>query len=128
MEDEIILHPAAQKLVDDPTFLKIIEAKIKSITNDGQIDKKDIPDIVVLVVYCTNNLKKFNLNADTLGEVLEDTIMYLLCHFKVLPVTPEDKSSEFRIMTKSIINLVMMQPKFKSCFNSIINFILCRNK
>uniref|UniRef100_A0A6C0HXQ3 Uncharacterized protein n=1 Tax=viral metagenome TaxID=1070528 RepID=A0A6C0HXQ3_9ZZZZ len=125
MEDEIILHPAAQKLVDDPTFLKIIEAKIQSITCDGKIDKKDIPDIVVLVVYCTNNLKKFNLNADTLGEVLEDTIMYLLCHFKVLP---EDKSSEFRIMTKSIIDLVMMQPKFKSCFNSIINFILCRNK
>ena len=61
MEDEIILHPAAQKLVDDPTFLKIIEAKIKSITNDGQIDKKDIPDIVVLVVYCTNNLKNLNL-------------------------------------------------------------------
>ena len=125
MEDEIILHPAAQKLVDDPTFLKIIEAKIQSITSDGKIDKKDIPDIVVLVVYCTNNLKKFNLNADTLGEVLEDTIMYLLCHFKVLP---EDKNSEFRIMTKSIIDLVMMQPKFKSCFNSIINFILCRNK
>jgi hypothetical protein len=125
MEDEIILHPAAQKLVDDPTFLKIIEAKIQSITCDGKIDKKDIPDIVVLVVYCTNNLKKFNLNADTLGEVLEDTIMYLLCHFKVLP---EDKNSEFRIMTKSIIDLVMMQPKFKSCFNSIINFILCRNK
>jgi hypothetical protein len=125
MEEEIILHPAAQKLVDDPTFLKIIEAKIQSITCDGKIDKKDIPDIVVLVVYCTNNLKKFNLNADTLGEVLEDTIMYLLCHFKVLP---EDKNSEFRIMTKSIIDLVMMQPKFKSCFNSIINFILCRNK
>jgi hypothetical protein len=125
MEDEIILHPAAQKLIDDPTFLKIIEAKIQSITSDGKIDKKDIPDIVVLVVYCTNNLKKFNLNADTLGEVLEDTIMYLLCHFNVLP---KDKNSEFRIMTKSIIDLVMMQPKFKSCFNSIINIILCRNK
>ncbi len=125
MEDDIILHPAAQKLVDDPTFLKIIEAKLQSIMSDGKIDKKDIPDIVVLVVYCTNNLKKFNLNADTLGEVLEDTIMYLLTDFKVIP---DDKNSEFRIMTKSIIDLVMMQPKFKSCFNSIINFILCRNK
>ena len=25
-----------------------------------KIDKKDIPEIIVLVVYCTNNLKKFN--------------------------------------------------------------------
>jgi len=124
-EEEIILHSAAQKLVDDPTFLKIVEAKLLSIMSDGKIDKKDIPDIVVLVVYCTNNLKKFNLSADELGEVLEDTIMYLLNHFKVIP---DDKNSEFRIMTKSIIDLVMMQPKFKSCFNSIINFILCRNK
>ena len=120
-----ILHKATKKLIDDPIFLKIMQTKITSIMNDGKIDKKDIPDIVVLVVYCTNNLKKFNLNADILGEVLEDTIMYLLNHFKVIP---ENNSSEFRIMTKSIIDLVMMQPKFKSCLNSIINFILCRNK
>ena len=123
MNEEIILHSAAQKLVDDPTFLKIIEVKLKSIMSDGKIDKKDIPEIIILVVYCTNNLKKFNLSASELGEVLEDTIMYLLNRFNVIP---EDKKEEFKIMTKSMIELVMMQPKVKSCLNSILNFILCR--
>jgi hypothetical protein len=123
MEEEIILHSAAQKLIDDPTFLKIIEVKLNSIMSDGKIDKKDIPEIIVLVVYCTNNLKKFNLKADKLGEVLEETILYLLNHFKVIP---EDKKEDFKAMTKSMIELVMMQPKVKSFFNSILNFILCR--
>jgi hypothetical protein len=122
-DEEIILHSAAQKLIDDPTFLKIIEVKLNSIMSDGKIDKKDIPEIIILVVYCTNNLKKFNLTTNELGEVLEDTIMYLLNRFNVIP---EDKKEEFKIMTKSMIDLVMMQPKVKSCFNSIINFILCR--
>jgi hypothetical protein len=123
VDDEIILHYAAQKLIDDPTFLKIIEVKLQSMMSDGKIDKKDIPEIIILVVYCTNNLKKFNLSIHELGEVLEDTIMYLLNHFNVIP---DDKKEEFRIMTKSMIELVMMRPKIKTWFNSIINFILCR--
>lgn len=122
-DDEIILHPAAQKLVDDPTFLKIIEVKLQSIMSDGKIDKKDIPEIIVLVVYCTNNLKKFNLSSKKLGGVLEETIMYLLQYFKVIP---DDKREEFKAITNSMITLVMMEPKVKSCFKSIINFILCR--
>jgi hypothetical protein len=72
-----VLHSAAQKIVDDPIFLKIVEAKLKSIMVDGKIDKKDIPDIVIMVIYCTNNLKKFNLSYNQLGEVLEETIIYL---------------------------------------------------
>ena len=121
-DEEIILHNAAQKLVDDPTFLKIVETKLKSIMSDGKIDKKDIPEIIVLVVYCTNNLKKFNLKYKELGEVLEETIIYLLNHFNVIP---EDKKEEFKIMTNSMVQLVMMEPKVKSCLSSLWNFITC---
>lgn len=118
-----LLHSAAQKLVDDPVFLKIVEAKLKSVMSDGKIDKKDIPDIMVLIIYCTNNLKKFNLSYDELGEVLEETIMYLLNHFDVIP---EDNKEDFRLMTNSMVQLVMMQPKVKSCLSSIWNCILCK--
>ena len=118
-----VLHSAAQKLVDDPVFLKIVEAKLKSVMSDGKIDKKDIPDIIVMVVYCTNNLKKFNLSYNELGEVLEETIMYLLNHFDVIP---DDNKEDFRIMTNSMVKLVMMQPKVKSCLSSIWNFIICK--
>ena len=123
-DEEITLHYAAQKLIDDPTFLKIVETKLNSIMSDGKIDKKDIPDIIVLVVYCTNNLKKFNLSYTELGQVLEDTIMYLLNHFNVIP---EDKKEEFKTMTHSMVELVMMQPKVKSCFSFIWKFITCKN-
>lgn len=115
-----VLHIAAQKIVDDPIFLKIVEAKLKSIMIDGKIDKKDIPDIVVMVIYCTNNLKKFNLSYNKLGEVLEETIMYLLNLFEVIP---EEHKEEFIIMTKSIVELVMMQPKVKTCFISCFSSI-----
>jgi hypothetical protein len=118
-----VLHSAAQKLVDDPVFLKIVEAKLKSVMSDGKIDKKDIPDIIVMVVYCTNNLKKFNLSYNELGEVLEETIMYLLDHFNVIP---EENKEEFRVMTKSMVELVMMQPRVKNCFTSMLNCILCK--
>ncbi len=118
-----VLHSAAQKLVDDPVFLKIVEAKLKSVMSDGKIDKKDIPDIVVMVVYCTNNLKKFNLSYNELGEVLEETIMYLLNHFDVIP---EENKDDFRMMTKSMVELVMMQPRVKSCMTSCWNFISCK--
>ncbi len=123
MSDEIVLHEAAQKLIDDPTFLKIVETKLKSIMNDGKIDKKDIPDVMILVVYCTNNLKKFNLSYNELGEVLEDTIMYLLNHFNVIP---QENKEEFRAMTNSMVQLVMMQPKVKSCFSSLWKLIICQ--
>lgn len=120
-----VLHSAAQKIVDDPIFLKIVEAKLKSIMSDGKIDKKDIPDIMVLIVYCTNNLKKFNLTYDELGEVLEETIMYLLDHFNVIP---EESKEDFRVMTQNMVQLVMLQPTIKSCFSSVWNFITCKKK
>lgn len=119
-----VLHRAAQKIVEDPIFLKIVETKLKSIMKDGKIDKTDIPDIMILIVYCTNNLKKFNLSYNELGEVLEETIMYLLNHFDVIP---EESKEEFIVMTKSMVELVMMQPKVKSCFVSIFNCIKCKN-
>ena len=122
MSEEIVLHYAAQKLIDDPTFLKIVETKINSMMKDGKIDKKDIPDIMILVVYCTNNLKKFNLSYNELGEVLEDTIMYLLNHFNVIP---EESKEDFKAMTNSMVQLIMMQPKVKSCFSAIWKFITC---
>jgi hypothetical protein len=118
-----ILHSSVQKLVDDPIFLKIIETKLQSIMKDGKIDKKDIPDIMILVIYCTNNLKKLKVSYNELSNVLEEMIMYLLDHFNVVP---EESKEEFRSMTKSMVELVMLQPKVQSCFSSCWNFLSCK--
>ncbi len=107
-----ILYNATQKIIDDPIFMKIMETKINSIMMDGKIDKKDIPEIMELVLYCTNNLKKLKLTYKELTEVLEELILYLLDHFKVIP---EDQRYDFISMTKTMVHLVMFQPKVKSC-------------
>ncbi len=107
-----LLYKTTQKIIEDPIFMKIMETKINSIMMDGKIDKKDIPEIMELVLYCTNNLKKLKLSYNQLSEVLEDLILYLLDHFKVIP---EDQRYEIISMTKTMVNLVMFQPKVKSC-------------
>jgi hypothetical protein len=117
-----LLHSAARKIVDDPIFLNIIETKLKAIMKDGKIDKKDIPDVTILVVYCTNNLKKFNVTYDELGQVLEETINYLLNHFKVIP---DESVEEFKLMVHSMVELTLLQPKVKSCLTNIWNKIFC---
>jgi hypothetical protein len=118
-----VLYKATQKIIEDPVFMKIIETKLNSIMMDGKIDKKDIPEIMELILYCTNNLKKFNLTYKELSEVLEELVIYLLDHFKVIP---EEQRYEFMTMTKTMVNLVMFQPKVKSCLFSCWNKLFCK--
>ncbi len=118
-----ILYRATQQIIEDPIFLKIIDTKLNSIMEDGKIDKKDIPEIMELVLYCTNNLKKFNLTHKELEEVLEELIIYILDHFNVIP---ENQRYEFISMTKTIVNLVTFQPKVKSCFSSFWAKLCCK--
>ena len=117
-----IMHKAVKKIIDDPIFLKIMESKLNSIMIDGKIDKNDIPDIIILIVYCTNNLKNFKLSYNQLSEVLEEIIIYLLEHFNVIP---EEKKDEFMQMIQTMIKLVMLQPKVKSCITSCITSFKC---
>jgi hypothetical protein len=117
-----ILHKTTKKIIEDPIFLKIIETKLNSIMVDGKIDKNDIPDIILLIVYCTNNLKKFNLSYKQLTEVLEETILYILNHFDVIP---DDKRDELMEMIQTMIKLVMLQPKVKSCLMSLFSKLKC---
>lgn len=120
-----LLNSITQKLIDDKEFMNIVEVKIKEIMKDGKITTHDIPNITLLIIHATNNLKSFNLTYNELGEVLQDTIVFLLEHFKVLP---EDGKADILVMIKSCVELTMMQPKVKNClvnaWNKLIS--LCR--
>ena len=117
-----LLHNATKKLINDPDFLKAVETKMTSIMKDGKITTRDIPDIVLLVVQITSNLQQFNLSYEELGDILEETIMYLLTHFKAIP---DDQKADFTAMTHTIIQLVMLQPKVKSCLTNCWQKISC---
>ena len=105
-----LLHNSLQKLINDPIFMKIIETKLNSIMSDNKIDKTDIPDIIVLIIYCTNNLKKLNIKYKKLPIVLEELIVYLLDYFNVIP---DEQHYEFIKIIQNMIKLIMFKPKNK---------------
>ena len=107
-----LLSIAATKILHDERLKSSVAQKIDSIMSDGKIDTGDIPDILSIVVECTDNLGKFNLSYSELLEVLEEVIMYILEHHKLIP---DDKKEEFRKMIHGSIKLVLLQPKIKSC-------------
>jgi hypothetical protein len=110
-----LVKTIATKMIDNPEFVKTMENKLKDIMKDGKITSTDIPHIMVIVVQCTNNLKSFNLTYDELTDVLEQTIIYLLNHFKVLP---EENKGEIIEMIHSCAELVLVQPQVKNCLVS----------
>ena len=118
-----LLNSITQKLIDDKEFMSIVEKKIKEIMKDGKITTQDIPNITLIVVHATNNLKSFNLTYNELSEILQDIIVFLLEHFKVLP---EDGKADILAMIKSCVELTMMQPKVKNCLVNVWNKLLCR--
>jgi translation elongation factor EF-Tu-like GTPase len=118
-----LLNSVTQKLIDDKEFLNIVEKKIKEIMKDGKITTQDIPNITLIVVHATNNLKSFNLTYNELNEILLDTIVFILDYFKV--IAEEDKD-DIVAMIKSCVELTMMQPKVKNCLVNVWNKLLCR--
>jgi hypothetical protein len=115
-----LLHSATRKLVEDAEFLNTIELKVNKIMHDGKLDSRDIPMITLLIAQCTNNLSKFNLSYEELTEVLQETILYLLNHFKAVD---ETNKSEYESIINTTVELVMMKPKVKSCLHSFFNKI-----
>ena len=118
-----LLNSVTRKLIDNKEFLNIVEIKIKEIMKDGRITTQDIPNITLIIIHATNNLKSFNLTYNELSEVLQDTIVFILEHFKVLP---EDGKEDMFIMIKSCVELTMMQPKVHNCLVNVWNKLLCR--
>ena len=120
-----LLNSITQKLIDDKEFMNIVEKKIKEIMKDSKITTQDIPNIILIVIHATNNLKSFNLTYNELSEVLQDIIVFLLEHFKVLP---EDGKADILAMIKSCVELTMMQPKVKNCLVNVWDKLisLCR--
>lgn len=114
-----LLHSASQKLIDNPEFIKLAETKIKEIMKDNKLTQTDIPALMVLVVECINNTKNINLTYDELKQVIQETLIYLLLHFKVIPESNENINN----MIKNCIELVMINPKIKGCLSSVWNKI-----
>ncbi len=96
--------------------MTIIENKLKEIMKDGKINQADIPHVVVIIAQTTNNLKSFNLTYNELYEVLEDIVLFILTHFKVVT---EENVKDIKPIIHSCVDLIMLQPKVQNCFSLI---------
>ncbi len=121
------INTIVTSLVEDPEFVKLIELKIAEIMKDGKIDKHDIPTIMLIVLECTNNLSKFNLNYEQFQKVLEDLINHLLNKFDLIR---QEDLEDFKLLINTSLKLVMYQPQIKSViklfFTKLWNLITCK--
>ena len=101
-----------QKIINDTSFTNNIEKKINSIMKDNKIDSKDIPDITLLIIECSTNLKKFKVSRNELPILLSSLIDYILDKYNLIT---ENQEEDFKKMTANIIKLVMLKPKVNKC-------------
>jgi hypothetical protein len=111
-----LLSVMATKILHDVELRETITKGIQSIMKDGKIDSTDIPDIMLIIMECTNNLEKFNLTYNQLVEVLEEVLLFILDEQNVIP---DDKREDFYKMIRTTIKLVLLQPKLKSCLSGV---------
>ncbi len=114
-------------LIEDIEFIKSVELKIAEIMKDGKIDTHDIPTIILIVLECTNNLSKFNLNYEQFQKVLEELIKHLLTKYNLIP---KDCENDFKILINTSLKLVMYQPNIKNkiqlFFTKLWNIVTCK--
>jgi PII-like signaling protein len=121
-----LLHSVSLQIIDNPDFIKLAENKINEIMKDNKITQSDIPALMVLVVECINNTKNINLTYDELKQVIHETLIYILLHFKVI----QENNENINNMIKNCVELVMINPQIKGCFTNIWikikNVFLCK--
>ena len=124
-----LLSVVATQILHDEQVRKTISTHIESIIQDGKIDTTDIPEIMLVIMQCTNNLDKFHLSYDELVCVLEEVIIFILDETKLVPT---DKRESIDKIIKSSIKLVLLQPKIKSTvsniWNKVKNLLCCKHK
>ena len=102
----------AQLIVNDENFIKTVEERIKKVLKDGKIDSKDVPQIMVIITECYNNLKKIKVSYEMLPEILEEIADYIIDTY--CSVDNEQKV-ELKEMINMAIQLIMIKPEVKSC-------------
>lgn len=125
--DNSMVSIIVKSLVEDPEFVKLIELKIAEIMKDGKVDKHDIPTIMLIVLECTNNLSKFNLNYEQFQKVLEELINHLLNKFDLIR---QEDLEDFKLLINTSLKLIMYQPQIKSAiklfFTKLWNLVTCK--
>jgi hypothetical protein len=97
-------------LVNDDLFLKKIDDHVQNIMKDDKIDMKDIPEIMMLVTECYNNLNNIKVTYEELPSLFEEIIDFILDKYNLVN---QDNEEELKSMIGVAIKLIMLKPTIK---------------
>ena len=110
-------------VVDDPEFVKRMEAYIKDVLQDGKVDVQDVPELTVMIMDIYNSVDTSKLlDKDQLSTELPE---FLKTVFDIITskhnLIPDDKKEMMDKMIISTIKLAIVVPKFKEscCFSFV---------
>ena len=93
----------------DVTFLKRIDASVKTIMKDGKIDQNDIPELVILITELSGTKK---MTPDQLEKAITELFNYIMDHYKLFP-EGDDEQAKFKKLFDMSVKLVLFTPNLK---------------
>ena len=104
-------------LVKDSTFNKKLDEYLDKILEDGKINSMDIPDLLLLCMECYENMNKFKLSYEDLGEFINQVMIYIFNHKEIVP---EEQKEKMFGMVNTLVKLILMKPKVKNCLSKYL--------
>jgi hypothetical protein len=103
---------AIEYLVQNNAFAQKVDKLINEIMSDGKINFADTPKIILLVVESYNGVKSLKLTYNEIPELVKGVTKHILDTRNLIP---DDQKEVFTNMIDTAVQLVMIQPRVKSC-------------
>ena len=117
-----LVNITVDSLVNDENFKNKLLTHMENIMKDGKITANDLPDLVLFVVDCYNNISRNKLSMKDIPEFIRRIINHILNENNIIP---ENKKDEFLDLVEVGIKLVLIKPKVKKfCLEK---FCCCKN-
>jgi hypothetical protein len=103
---------AIEYLVQNNEFAQKVDKLIDEIMSDGKINSADTPKIILFVVESYNGVKSIKLTYNEIPELVKGVTRHIL---DTKHLIPEDQKDTFADMIETAVQLVMIQPRIKTC-------------
>lgn len=107
-----IVNTTIEFLMTKSEFKNKLEVHLNNIMKDGKITTQDLPDLVLFLIECYNNLSNNKLSLNNIPEFLRNLVKRILNENDIVP--DEHKESLLNLLEVAI-KLVMVQPRVKKC-------------
>ena len=109
---------AVDSLVNREEFKTKLNTHLNNIMKDGKITLSDLPDLILFLVECYNNISSEKLSLNDIPIFIRRLVTYIISENNIIP---DEQEKAFLNLVEVAIKLVMVQPKIKKfCLNNLI--------